>query len=189
LEIVIVLAPLRKHGPNPSYTEDRTLSELAVEELGLGDGGLIDRPAEAVGIEIGLEKARHLGLRTAGSNWSRVRQGSATTKRKSEPRQQTGEFSVARVRSLPNPTEGIGKQSVDQCDARCLPGIIRAGSHLDDGMGVRVQITGVLQVMKSNLPLRKATTVVRIRLDRAGKFSHERRVSDLLCNWDLVHAS
>jgi len=26
LEIVIVLAPLRKHGPNPSYTEDRTLS-------------------------------------------------------------------------------------------------------------------------------------------------------------------
>ncbi|MEI4234677.1 transposase [Roseovarius sp. D22-M7] len=26
MEIVIVLAPLRKHGPNPSYTEDRTLS-------------------------------------------------------------------------------------------------------------------------------------------------------------------
>jgi hypothetical protein len=24
--MVIVLAPLRKHGPNPSYTEDRTLS-------------------------------------------------------------------------------------------------------------------------------------------------------------------
>jgi len=29
LEIVIVLAPLRKHGPNPSYTEDRTLSLAA----------------------------------------------------------------------------------------------------------------------------------------------------------------
>jgi len=26
LEIVIVLAPCRKHGPNRSYTEDRTLS-------------------------------------------------------------------------------------------------------------------------------------------------------------------
>ncbi|MFN4129760.1 MAG: DUF4010 domain-containing protein, partial [Paracoccaceae bacterium] len=28
--MVIILAPLRKHGPNPSYTEDRTLSAGAV---------------------------------------------------------------------------------------------------------------------------------------------------------------
>jgi putative transposase len=32
LEIVIVLAPLRKHEPNPSYTKDRTLS--AVDKFG-----------------------------------------------------------------------------------------------------------------------------------------------------------
>src|SRR5690606_37303995 len=31
LEIVTVLAPLRKHGPKRSYTEDRTLSLRAVQ--------------------------------------------------------------------------------------------------------------------------------------------------------------
>jgi putative transposase len=33
LEIVIVLAPLRKHEPNHSYTEDRTLSKATLKFL------------------------------------------------------------------------------------------------------------------------------------------------------------
>ena len=48
MEIVIVLAPLRKHGPNPTYTEDPTLSLRKLAIVQLAEVGCSDAEIQAV---------------------------------------------------------------------------------------------------------------------------------------------